>query len=701
MAWSPDKKHLIAGGVDKSVRMWAADRNGGKLVHSVYAHEKAVWRVAYADGGATVFTAGEDRIIKAWNASNMSEKKVFSQQPEAILDFAVSPVGKQLAVARFDGVGELLDMATGKQTTQLLPPKPATPKPEKFVPTGVPIGKTTTLTVTGKDLDTASDVNTSRPEVKFQIVERAPGSLTLSVTVPTQLKAEVIDLTLSSEAGKSGPLKLALDPFDSVVESGVTDSARAAQRLKLPATVIGAIDRAGDVDFFKFDANAGDEIGIQLIASEAGSKLDPVLVLSDSVGTTLEEGNATLGFVVPKTGTYAVGIRDREFRGGADFTYRLHVGNLPVVTSVFPLAVPRGRTVDVHVDGVNLGTRGGVRTSVTVRSDAIPGSRVAVPIPRLALGKPEVTVSEFTSVVVDPVAGAELRVPGAADGILTKPNEAQVTRFKAKKGDRLAIEVLARRAGSPVDSTIEVLDGAGKRVPRAILRSTAKTFTTFRDHDSVGPGIRLDAWNELKIDDYLYVNGELMRILALPKGPDDDCQFYQVAGLRVGYLGTTPAQHSQSSPMYKVEIHEPGKSFPPNGLPVFALDHRNDDGGPGFGKDSFLLFDVPADGTYQVRVADARGASGHAHAYRLTVRSPKPDYSVSFTPTSPSVWKGGAIPVAVTITARMVSTGQFGFSSMVCLRDSTRLRRLSKPAIPRPRSRCSPKPARASRQRRN
>ena len=273
VAWSPDKKHLIAGGVDKSVRMWAADRNGGKLVHSVYAHEKAVWRVAYADGGATVFTAGEDRIIKAWNASNMSEKKVFSQQPEAILDFAVSPVGKQLAVARFDGVGELLDMATGKQTTQLLPPKPATPKPEKFVPTGVPIGKTTTLTVTGKDLDTASDVNTSRPEVKFQIVERAPGSLTLSVTVPTQLKAEVIDLTLSSEAGKSGPLKLALDPFDSVVESGVTDSARAAQRLKLPATVIGAIDRAGDVDFFKFDAKAGDEIGIRLIASEAGSKL--------------------------------------------------------------------------------------------------------------------------------------------------------------------------------------------------------------------------------------------------------------------------------------------------------------------------------------------------------------------------------------------------------------------------------------------
>ena len=76
-----------------------------------------------------------------------------------------------------------------------------------------------------------------------------------------------------------------------------------------------------------------------------------------------------------------------------------------------------------------------------------------------------------------------------------------------------------------------------------------------------------------------------MRILALPKNPDDDCQFYQVGGQRVGFLGTTPAHHSLGSPMYKVEVHPPGTTFPPNGLPVFTLDYRNDDGGPGYGKD--------------------------------------------------------------------------------------------------------------------
>jgi hypothetical protein len=143
-----------------------------------------------------------------------------------------------------------------------------------------------------------------------------------------------------------------------------------------------------------------------------------------------------------------------------------------------------------------------------------------------------------------------------------------------------------------------------------------------------------------------------MRILALPKNTDDDCQFYQVGGQRQGFLGTTPAHISQGSPMYKVEIHPPGASYPPNGLPQFTLHYRNDDGGAGFGKDSFLLFDAPADGVYQVRVSDAAAGHGPAHAYRITVRSPKPDFAVSFNPTAPGVWKGGAIPIGVTVTRR-------------------------------------------------
>src|SRR5262249_35137090 len=145
------------------------------------------------------------------------------------------------------------------------------------------------------------------------------------------------------------------------------------------------------------------------------------------------EGTTTLGFVVRKAGTYALGIRDREFRGAGDFTYRLHVGDVPVVTGVFPLGAQRGRTTSVHVSGVNLGSPSGITAKVTIPTDAAIGSKVAVPLGDVkAVGKAEVVVAEFPSVVLDPITGGDLRVPGSADGIFTKPNEAQTAAFHAK-----------------------------------------------------------------------------------------------------------------------------------------------------------------------------------------------------------------------------------------------------------------------------
>src|ERR1700722_925711 len=64
VSWSPDRKHLAAGGVDKSVRVWEADKDGGRLVHSVFAHEKAVSRLAYTNDGNTLYSVGEDKVIK-------------------------------------------------------------------------------------------------------------------------------------------------------------------------------------------------------------------------------------------------------------------------------------------------------------------------------------------------------------------------------------------------------------------------------------------------------------------------------------------------------------------------------------------------------------------------------------------------------------------------------------------------------------
>jgi WD40 repeat protein len=657
VAWHPDGKTLAAAGVDKSIRLWEATPDGGRLIRSVFAHERAVTRLEFSPDGKQLFSAGEDRVIKEWDVSRLVETHVFPRQPDAILAFALRPDGKQLAVGRFDGTALFFDTAPGSAGSAFLPVKPKPPAVARVAPDYAARGQTVRVTLSGQRLDLAAGISVSNAAVKATLLPaRTPTSRDAELAIPPIAPVGPIQLTLTSPAGSAGSVRFVIDRYAAVIEQGETDSARVAMPITLPTTVLGTIDRAGDTDYFRFEAKAGQAVGAQVVAAAVGSKLDPVLVLTDEGGRVLAEvESGALGYVAPAAGRFAIGIRDREFRGGPDMPYRLHVGDVPVVSALFPLGVQRGREASVHVDGVNLGSPHGLTAHVRVPADAAIGSRVPVPVSLpggdTPLGSLSVTVGEFPAVIASPESGAELRsVPGTADGILLRAGETQTVRFAARKGDRLIVETQARRLGSPIDPAIEILDAAGKPVPRATLRCTARTNVTFRDHDDATPGIRLDAWGELAANDYLYVGTELIRINTLPPNPDADCNFVQVAGRRVAFLDTTPTHHAQNTPMYKVEIHPPGTTFPPNGMPVFTLFYRNDDGGPGYGKDARLFFDPPADGTYQVRIADSRGLGGPAFVYRLTVRPPRPDFTVAVSRQNPSVWRGGAIPVTVTAT---------------------------------------------------
>ena len=65
-------------------------------------------------------------------------------------------------------------------------------------------------------------------------------------------------------------------------------------------------------------------------------------------------------------------------------------------------------------------------------------------------------------------------------------------------------------------------------MPRARLRPVWETTVDLRNRGSTGSGIRLLAWDELGRGDYVYVDRELIRVLELPKGPDEDTFFAQL-----------------------------------------------------------------------------------------------------------------------------------------------------------------------------
>jgi hypothetical protein len=481
-----------------------------------------------------------------------------------------------------------------------------------------------------------------------------PNRAKADVTIPADAAPGILRLSLKSPVGNTAELPLAITAFPEVVESGDDDSQAQAIRITTPATIIGSLDRSGDIDYYRFDAAAGQQVAIEVVASAIGSKLEPVLTLTDMTGRTLAESSGShLGHTCEQAGSYALRIRDVDYRGSGEMFYRVNLGDMPLVTDVFPLGLARGTEVNVQLGGVNLG--GIESVSVKAADGAEPGSRVNVPV-QLPAGAPlnskSVVVGEFPEIIEsgsnDDVAGANnVSLPTTINGRIDQPGDSDVFRFRATKGQRLIIDVNARRLGSPLDSHIEILDSAGQPLPRATLRCLAKTYTVFRDHDSASPGIRIEDWRELAVNDHILIGNELVRMLALPKNPDDDAQFFQMRGARLGYLDTTPAHVPLGTPIYKVSINAPGTQFPPNGMPVITIPFRNDDGGVQYGKDSRIFFDAPSDGDYLVRIGDVRGQGSPLHAYRLAIRPPKPSYTVSFSPTSPSVGKGEAAPITV------------------------------------------------------
>ncbi|HEY1859302.1 MAG TPA: hypothetical protein VGG61_03055, partial [Gemmataceae bacterium] len=490
IAWSPDGKHVAAAGVDKSIRVWEVSVEGGKLVHSVFAHEKPVSRLAYTADSQTLYSIGEDRVLKAWDAAKMAERKVFDQQPETVLALAVRPDHQQIALGRYDGTVVLLDATTGKVQAEPLPIKPKPPQITKLTPSSAQRGQKTRLVFEGKYLESATELSASLPGVVIAILPKngQAASLEADVTFPATTAAGVYQLTLKSPAGNSMPINFTVDLFAQIAEVEPNNSPGTGQKITLPASISGVVSKAGDVDYFRFEAEAGQQIGVQTVTMPIGSKLDPHLTLVDSDGRIVEESGAgLLGFTCVKAGTYALGIRDKEYRGD-NMPYHLHIGPIPVVTTVFPLGIQRGVETDITLEGVNLGSTHTAHVKVAI--DAALGSRVPVPFATplgAPLGNLTVVVGEFPETsrdTVNPTVSPTIPVPGTGNGRVDKPGATEAWRFQAKKGEHLILETNARRLGSPLDSYIEILDAKGQPVPRATLRCVSKTYTVFRDHDS-------------------------------------------------------------------------------------------------------------------------------------------------------------------------------------------------------------------------
>ena len=141
----------------------------------------------------------------------------------------------------------------------------------------------------------------------------------------------------------------------------------------------------------------------------------------------------------------------------------------------------------------------------------------------------------------------------------------------------------------------------------------------------------------MELNEYLYANGEVMKLWMYPRGPDSGFLVYPgVGGNRFTYFGTTRDHACAERAVLHRRAASPGRELIPNGLPQYTLYYENDDDGwRKLGTDSRVAFTAPADGDYLVRVSDVRGMGGDDLQVRADVRPPRPDFEVKMDGQGP------------------------------------------------------------------
>ncbi len=310
-------------------------------------------------------------------------------------------------------------------------------------------------------------------EIKTEVVR-------VSITVAADAPLGERDLRLFTPNGLSNRLRFLVGQLPEVTEVEPNDTLEEAQSLPaLPVLVNGQLT-AGDVDVFRFQAKAGQTLVCQLqgrclmpfVAEAVPGWLQGVLTLFDKEGRQLiqeEDAHTCLDpvliYKIQKDGDYFVEVRDAIYRGTPKFVYRLSIGSLPYIQSIFPLGGHRGTKVDVQLTGVNLpGDRlkfevpaDGHRTQVGVTNGGLASNT----LPFAISDDEELQESEPN----DSLEKANPIKSGAVvNGRIDHPGDVDYFEFTAAKGETFVFDVVARRLGSPLDSYLAVLNAAGKQL---------------------------------------------------------------------------------------------------------------------------------------------------------------------------------------------------------------------------------------------
>ncbi|HYT91864.1 MAG TPA: PPC domain-containing protein [Gemmataceae bacterium] len=351
------------------------------------------------------------------------------------------------------------------------PPPPGKPNPQAPVlnapmPLGAQRGTTLEITLTGTNLAEPTGVLLGFAAKATIPTDNKNGQdntkLRVRLEIPADAPLGVHSFRLATTRGMSNLRLFCVDELPQILKVDTSRNKATPQALTVPCTVVGRLDAEAS-DWYKITAKAGQRLSFDVLGHRLGSPIDPELSLynaktgqkvayeNDSPGC---QTDPRLTWTFKEAGDYLVEINDTLNRGGADYGYRLRIGDFPCATVPIPMAARRGSKVTVKFAGPTV--EGVAPVEVQVPADPAAGTVWVAPKGASGLhGWPvALAVSDLDELVEqepnnDPAKANRIPVPGGITGRFEQSDDVDYYLFNAKKGQKLLIEAQTLELYSP------------------------------------------------------------------------------------------------------------------------------------------------------------------------------------------------------------------------------------------------------------
>ena len=346
-------------------------------------------------------------------------------------------------------------------------------------------GQTIDITLEGKNINENAEIWFSKEGITAKIKKKSPAARVrfngsgISGNIPNNPRL-VISFQIAPEAplgnhqirlitpnGVSNPQNFIVGDLPEIKEQEPNATPAEANMLELPVTVNGVVASIDDVDMFRFKLKKGARLICDINAQRMGSPLDSYIELFDPNGTEVAksgDGNGLdsfIDFTTEQEGEYTLYLRDIRYQGGGNYLYRLSIGELPYLQSVFPLGGKRGAANNVNVAGTNLGSVNTIQLDISPNATlGIQELRVSTPN-GLETNPYPFAIGEFneTNETEPNNALAEenkIGTPITVNGKIEKAEDVDRFSIKVEKGTRFVFEVKAREFRSQLDPLLTI-----------------------------------------------------------------------------------------------------------------------------------------------------------------------------------------------------------------------------------------------------